>query len=79
VSPGSPAPTGSPASAGAVPQARGKRGSEMQPGMMTDHEINVELTTASGDRLAALQAEREERRIYRASMRLSGHAAGTAR
>jgi hypothetical protein len=43
----------------------------MQPDMMTDSEINAELKTASGDRLAALQAEREDRRVYRASMRPS--------
>jgi hypothetical protein len=43
----------------------------MQPGMMTDAEINAELKTASGERLAALRAEREERRVYRASMRPS--------
>jgi hypothetical protein len=44
----------------------------MRPDMMTDGEINAELKTASGERLAALQAEREDRRVYRASMRLSG-------
>jgi hypothetical protein len=43
----------------------------MRPDMMTDSEINAELKTASGERLAALQAEREDRRVYRASMRLA--------
>jgi hypothetical protein len=40
----------------------------MRPGMMTDAEIKAELETATGDRLAALKAEREERRTYRATM-----------
>jgi hypothetical protein len=44
----------------------------MRPDMMTDGEINAEFKTASGERLAALQAEREDRRVYRASMRLAG-------
>jgi hypothetical protein len=39
----------------------------LRPGMMTDSEINAELKTATGERLAALQAEREERRVYRAA------------
>jgi hypothetical protein len=43
----------------------------MRPGMMTDAEINAELKTATGERLEALLAEREERRQYRASMRIS--------
>jgi hypothetical protein len=43
----------------------------MRPGMMTDAEINAELKTATGQRLEALLAEREERRQYRASMRIS--------
>jgi hypothetical protein len=38
--------------------------------MMTDGEIAVELKTATGDRLADLLREREERREYRAAMRL---------
>jgi hypothetical protein len=46
----------------------------MRPDMMTDGEINAELKTATGERLAALEAEREERRLYRASMRLSAQA-----
>jgi hypothetical protein len=40
----------------------------MRPGMMTDAEIKAELETATGDRLTALKAEREERRTYRATM-----------
>jgi hypothetical protein len=39
--------------------------------MMTDSEINAELKTATGERLAAIQAERDDRRVYRASMRLA--------
>jgi hypothetical protein len=62
--------------AGATPGARGKHPPEMRPGMMTDSEINAELKTATGERLAALQAEREERRVYRASMRLSAASDG---
>jgi hypothetical protein len=55
------------------PAARNKHVPEMRPDMMTDSEINAELKTASGERLAALQAEREDRRVYRASMRMSSH------
>ena len=71
-----PAPAGpsgapGPGSSGARPAGHGRRAPEMQPGMMTDHEISVELKTASGDRRAALEAEREERRVYRASMRIA--------
>jgi hypothetical protein len=33
---------------------------------MTTHELGEELKTATGDRLAELQAERDERRIVRA-------------
>jgi hypothetical protein len=51
------------------PAARNRHAPEMRPDMMTDSEINAELKTASGERLAALQAEREDRRVYRASMR----------
>ena len=51
--------------------ARSRREPEMRPGMMTDAEINAELKTATGQRLEALLAEREERRQYRASMRIS--------
>jgi hypothetical protein len=57
-----------------MPGARGKRPPEMRPDMMTDGEINAELKTATGERLTALEAEREERRLYRASMRLSAKA-----
>jgi hypothetical protein len=53
------------------PAARNRHALEMRPDMMTDSEINAELKTASGERLAALQAEREDRRVYRASMRLA--------
>jgi hypothetical protein len=53
------------------PAARNRHAPEMRPDMMTDSEINAELKTASGERLAALQAEREDRRVYRASMRLA--------
>ncbi len=53
------------------PAARNRHAQEMRPDMMTDGEINAELKTASGERLAALQAEREDRRVYRASMRLA--------
>ena len=52
--------------------ARNRHAAEMRPDMMTDGEINAEVKTASGERLAALQAEREDRRVYRASMRLAG-------
>ena len=67
--------------AAAAPGSRGKHPPEMRPGMMTDSEINAELKTATGERLAALQAEREERKAYRASMRLSAAAdeAGSSR
>ena len=58
----------------AAPGARGKRPPEMRPDMMTDGEINAELKTATGERLTALESEREERRLYRASMRLSAQA-----
>jgi hypothetical protein len=54
------------------PAGRNRHALEMRPDMMTDSEINAELKTASGERLAALQAEREDRRVYRASMRLGG-------
>ncbi len=50
--------------------ARSRRQPQMRPGMMTDAEINAELKTATGERLGALLAEREERRDYRASMRI---------
>jgi hypothetical protein len=49
--------------------ARSRRAPQMRPGMMTDAEINAELKTATGERLEVLLAEREERRVYRASMR----------
>jgi hypothetical protein len=51
-----------------LPTSRRKHADEMRPGMMTDAEIKAELETATGDRLAALKAEREERRTYRATM-----------
>ena len=53
------------------PAARNRHAPEMRPDMMTDGEINAEFKTASGERLAALQAEREDRRVYRASMRMA--------
>ena len=55
----------------AASSARSKREPQMRPGMMTDAEINAELKTATGERLEALLAERQERREYRASMRIS--------
>jgi hypothetical protein len=39
----------------------------MRPGLMTDGEINTELKTATGERLAELEAERAERRADRAA------------
>jgi hypothetical protein len=53
------------------PVARNRHVPEMRPDMMTDGEINAELKIASGERLAALEAERADRRVYRASMRPS--------
>jgi hypothetical protein len=53
------------------PVARNRHVPEMRPDMMTDGEINAELKTASGERLEALEAERADRRVYRASMRPS--------
>jgi hypothetical protein len=53
------------------PAARNRHATEMRPDMMTDSEINAELKTATGERLAAIQAERDDRRVYRASMRLA--------
>lgn len=41
----------------------------MKPWMLTDGELNREIETAEGDRLAALKRERDERRAFRASMR----------
>ena len=39
---------------------------QMRPDFMTDGEIKAELRTATGDRRAALIAEREERKAIRA-------------
>lgn len=39
------------------------------PAEMTDHELAQALATASGDQLAELTREREERRAIRASIR----------
>jgi hypothetical protein len=50
------------------PGGRRRHPDEMRPSMMTDAEIKAELETATSDRHAALLAEREERRAYRASM-----------
>jgi hypothetical protein len=52
-----------------MPGGRRTHADEMQPGMMTDAEIKTELQTATGERLEALQAERESRRVYRAGIR----------
>jgi hypothetical protein len=40
---------------------------QMRPDWMTDGEINAELVTATGDRLAELEAEKAERKTYRAN------------
>jgi hypothetical protein len=52
------------------PSSRRAHATEMRPGMMTDAEIKSELKTATGERLEALQAERESRRLYRSGPRV---------
>jgi hypothetical protein len=42
---------------------------DMKPDEMTDSELAQALKTASGERLAELTRERDERRLIRASIR----------
>jgi hypothetical protein len=43
---------------------------EFKPGEMTDSELARALKTASGERLAELMRERDERRVIRATIGL---------
>ena len=42
---------------------------DLKPAEMTDSELAQALKTASGERLAELTTERDERRVIRASIR----------
>jgi hypothetical protein len=42
---------------------------DLKPDEMTDSELTQALKTASGERLAELTRERDERRVIRASIR----------
>lgn len=47
----------------------GEREMEFKPAEMTDSELAQALKTASGERLAELTRERDERRVIRAAIR----------